>query len=239
MCVIASPAYSSRESDQEFFETKVRPLLAKNCYTCHTDARAGGLQMDSEDGMKRGSKDGPVLVPGKPDESKLIQAIRYKDRVKMPPSRKLTDEEISTLETWVRSGAVWGHAAARSKAASTPFVITPEARAFWSFRPVRAPAPPSVKNRSWIKSPIDSFVLAKLETAGLKPVDAADKRTLIRRATIDLLDFLPHRRKSKPSRKILRPKPLQKWSTGCWRRRNTVSGGAGCGLTWPDTRTSS
>ena len=89
MCVIASPAYSSRESDQEFFETKVRPLLAKNCYTCHTDARAGGLQMDSEDGMKRGSKDGPVLVPGKPDESKLIQAIRYKDRIKMPPSGKI------------------------------------------------------------------------------------------------------------------------------------------------------
>jgi hypothetical protein len=191
MCVIASPAYTPRESDQEFFETKVRPLLAKNCYTCHTDARAGGLQMDSEDGIKRGSKDGPVLVPGKPDESKLIQAIRYKDRIKMPPSGKLTDEEISTLETWVRSGAVWGHAAGRSKAASTPFVVTPEARAFWSFHPVRAPAPPSVKNRSWIKSPIDSFVLAKLETAGLRPVDAADKRTLIRRATIDLIGLPP------------------------------------------------
>ena len=148
--------------------------------------------MDSEDGMKRGSEKMDLfLFRGNRTKSKLIQAIRYKDRIKMPPSGRLTDEEIGTLETWVRSGAVWGHATARSKAASTPFVVTPEARAFWSFRPVRAPAPPSVKNRSWIKSPIDSFVLAKLETAGVKPVDAADKRTLIRRATIDLIGLPP------------------------------------------------
>lgn len=189
---LVTPAFSERDAEREFFETKVRPLLAKNCYMCHTEARAGGLQMDSEDGMMRGSKDGPVLVPGKPDESKLIQAIRYKDRIKMPPSGKLSDEDIGTLEAWVRSGAIWGHPSpAPSKVVTTPYVIKPEDRAFWSFRPVKMPAIPSVKDRSWVKSPIDSFVLATLESEGLKPAPFADKRTLIRRATLDLIGLPP------------------------------------------------
>ncbi|HYI97668.1 MAG TPA: PSD1 and planctomycete cytochrome C domain-containing protein [Bryobacteraceae bacterium] len=170
---------------------KVRPLLAKHCYTCHTEARAGGLQMDSQDAMMRGSKDGPVLVPGKPDESKLIQAIRYKDRVKMPPSGKLADDDIAALVSWVRSGAVWGHPAPRSKAKATQYVITPEARAFWSFQPVKQPPVPAVKDRSWARAPIDSFVLARLENAGLKPARPADRRTLIRRATLDLIGLPP------------------------------------------------
>lgn len=189
--VLAPNALAEPESDQEFFETKVRPLLAKNCYTCHTEARAGGLQMDSQEAMMRGSKDGPVLVPGKPDESKLIQAIRYKDRIKMPPAGRLAEDDIATLETWVRSGAVWGHPSPRSKEKSEPYVITPEARAFWSFQPVKQPPVPSVKDRSWTKTPIDAFVLAKLESAGLKPVRFADKRTLIRRATLDLIGLPP------------------------------------------------
>lgn len=190
--VFAQPASPAPEPDPDFFETRVRPLLAKNCYTCHTEARAGGLQMDNQEAMLRGSKDGPVLVPGKPDESKLIQAVRYKDRIRMPPSGKLPDEDIATLEAWVRSGAAWGHASsARSKTAAVPYVISPEDRAFWSFRPVKEPSVPSVKDHSWVQSPIDSFVLAKLESAGLKPVRAAEKRTLIRRATMDLIGLPP------------------------------------------------
>lgn len=189
--ILAVPADTKRESE-DFFESKVRPLLAKNCYTCHTDARAGGLQMDNQEGMMRGSKDGPVLVPGKPDESKLIQAIRYNDRVKMPPSGKLRDEEIGILESWVRGGAIWGHPSGPGlKVPPTKYVITPEVRAFWSFQPVHEPSVPSVNDRSWPRSPIDHFVLSSLEKAGLKPVRAADKRTLIRRATFDLTGLPP------------------------------------------------
>jgi hypothetical protein len=170
----------------------VRPLLAKNCYTCHTEARAGGLQMDHRDGMMRGDKDGPVVVPGKPDQSRLIQAIRYTGSVKMPPSGKLPDEEIAILESWVRDGAVWGHASgSSSKVPASKYVITPEQRAFWSFRQVKEPPLPQVKNQSWVRSPIDAFILAKLEQAGLEPVRPADKRTLIRRATMDLIGLPP------------------------------------------------
>lgn len=191
-CGLAMPADGVGVTDSEFFETKVRPLLAKNCYNCHTEARAGGLQMDNQEGMMRGSKDGPVLVPGKPDESKLIQAIRYKDRIKMPPSGKMTDEDIATLESWVRSGAIWGHPSnSNPKSVAAPYVITPEARAFWSFQLVRKPALPSIRNRAWATSPIDVFVLAKLESAGLSPARKADKRSLIRRATMDLTGLPP------------------------------------------------
>ncbi len=178
---------------KEFFEAKVRPLLAKNCFSCHVQAKMGGLQMDTRESFMKGGQDGPVLVPGKPDESRLVKAISYTDsRLKMPPAGKLKDDEIAVLETWVRQGAVWGdtsHPIIPEPAAE--YVITPEQRAFWSFQPVRKPEPPRVKDLSWAKSPIDLFVLAKIEANGLKPVGPADKRTLIRRATMDLIGLPP------------------------------------------------
>ena len=172
---------------------KVRPLLAKNCFSCHTDAKMGGLQLDTREHVLKGGNSGPVVVPGDPDRSLLIKAINHTDsRLEMPPPGKLTSEEISILETWVKDGAVWGAASDSSAAiAAHEYEITPEQRAFWSFQPVRKPLLPKVKDRSWIKSPIDAFILAKLEAHGLKPVRPADKTTLIRRASLDLIGLPP------------------------------------------------
>src|SRR5690349_3139475 len=92
----------------EFFETRVRPVFAKNCYACHTASMMGGLRLDSADAAQKGGKSGPPIVPGKPDESLLIQAIRQTHaRIKMPPSGKLADQEIADITEWVKAGAVW------------------------------------------------------------------------------------------------------------------------------------
>jgi mono/diheme cytochrome c family protein len=179
--------------DGEFFEARVRPVFAKNCYACHTNSMMGGLRLDSAAAVQKGGKSGPPIVPGKPEESLLIQAIRQTHaRVKMPPSGKLTDKEIADITEWVKSGAAWPEGV---KAPETPqtseYVITAEQRAFWSFVPVRKPAVPQVKAKSWVRTPIDNFILAKLEEKGLAPARPADKRVLIRRATVDLTGLLP------------------------------------------------
>ncbi|PYR43792.1 MAG: hypothetical protein DMF93_02165, partial [Acidobacteria bacterium] len=149
----------------DFFEARIRPLLAANCYDCHTDQRMGGLRLDSREAL----------------------------------------DDVSALVEWVRAGAVWSAAPARSASnaapAATPaaaaapaapaYVIKPEQRAFWSFQPLRKPAPPRVAHESWPKTDIDRFVLAGLEQNGLAPVGPADKRTLIRRATLDLTGLPP------------------------------------------------
>ena len=174
----------------EFFEMRIRPLLAQNCYTCHTSSKMGGLELDSREHVLKGGSDGPVVIPGDPDKSLLIQAVRQTHaRIKMPPGRKLSDQEIADLTRWVKDGAVWGK---NAPAAKTPeYVITPKQRAFWSFQPVHRVDPPQVKNKAWAKTDIDRFILGGLEAKGLKPVRAADKRTLIRRATYDLTGLPP------------------------------------------------
>ena len=174
----------------EFFEMRVRPVLIKNCYTCHTSAQMGGLQLDTREHVLKGGKSGAAIVPGDPEKSLLIQAVRQThERLKMPPNGKLPDQDIENLTVWVKDGAVWGSSAIPIK---TPeYVITSEQRAFWSFQPVRDPTPPAVKETSWARSPIDEFVLAKLEAAGLRPARPADKRTLIRRVTFDLTGLPP------------------------------------------------
>src|SRR5262245_24718153 len=119
----------------EFFETKVRPVLAKNCYGCHTDSKMGGLRLDSADSVKQGGKSGPPIVAGKPEESLLIQAIRQThERLKMPPSGKLKDQEIADIAEWIKAGAVWpaGTPASQPKPSGAEYVITAEQRAFWS-----------------------------------------------------------------------------------------------------------
>jgi mono/diheme cytochrome c family protein len=176
----------------DFFETKVRPVFAKNCYACHTDSRMGGLRLDSAEAVQKGGRSGPPVVPGKPDDSLLIQAIRQThNRIKMPPAGRLKDEEISAIAEWVKAGAVWPSAVNATKPTGPDYVITPEQRAFWAFQRVRKPAIPRVGNTSFVRSPIDALVLAKLEDKGLQPSPAADKRVLIRRATLDLIGLPP------------------------------------------------
>ena len=174
----------------EFFELRVRPVLAKNCYPCHTESRMGGLRLDVRDQALKGGHSGPAIVAGDAGRSLLIQAVSYTHaKLKMPPGGKLSDTEIANLTAWVNAGAAWPETA---PAASQPeYQITPEQRAFWSFQPVRNPPLPAVRNATWAKTPIDRFILAALEARGLAPVRAADKRTLIRRATFDLTGLPP------------------------------------------------
>lgn len=177
----------------DFFELKVRPVLAANCFACHTDSRMGGLRLDSAEGVKQGGKSGAPIIPGKPDDSLLVQAIRQTHpRLKMPPGGKLKDEDIAAIVEWVKAGAVWpAGAVSQTKAPAPEYVITPEQRAFWAFQKVRMPPIPSVKDAARVANPIDNFVFAKLEAQGLKPARPADKRVLIRRATLDLTGLPP------------------------------------------------
>ncbi len=179
----------------EFFETRIRPVLANHCYSCHTDSQMGGLRVDSKESLLKGGKSGPAILPEMPEQSLLIQAVSHSnERLKMPlGGNKLKDSEIADLTTWVKGGAVWPNSANQpaSVSKSPEFVIKPEQRAFWSFQPIKKPELPQVKEKSWCKTPIDRFVLAKLEAKGLKPVAAADKRTLIRRASFDLIGLPP------------------------------------------------
>lgn len=192
LCIlVAASVHSADAADpSDFFETRVRPVLANNCYACHTSSHLGGLQLDTREHILKGGKSGPALVPGDPERSLIIQAVTHKhDRLKMPPNAKLKDNEIADLSMWIKDGATWGSNSAPVKTAE--YKITPEQRAYWAFQPVRNPNPPVVKAKSWVKSPIDQFMLAKLEENGLQPAHPADKRTLIRRATYDLTGLPP------------------------------------------------
>jgi soluble lytic murein transglycosylase len=177
----------------DFFENKVRPVLADNCYDCHTAAESGGLRVDSRANLLKGGKSGPAVMPGDPDKSLLIQAVKQTGDLKMPKGGKLKPQEVQALVDWVKMGAPWPETSAAPAPAvkSKNYTISPEQRAFWSFQPLKDPAPPAVKEKSWAKTDIDKFILAKLESQGLKPVPAADRRTLIRRATLDLIGLPP------------------------------------------------
>src|ERR1700691_1219223 len=186
-----SPAPASIAQDPNFFENKVRPILAENCYDCHTTAEMGGLRVDSRERLLQGGKSGPAVMPGDPDKSLLIQAVRQSGDLKMPKGGKLRPAEIQALTDWVKSGAAWPETKAAAVSTSPVKVITAEQRAFWSFQPLKDPAIPAVKEKSWAKTNIDHFVLAKLEAKGMKPVAPADRRALIRRVTLDLIGLPP------------------------------------------------
>jgi len=172
----------------EQFELHVRPVLATKCYGCHTDTRSGGLQLDSREHMLAGGNSGSAIKPGDPDGSLLLQAIRQTHpRLKMPPGGKLKDDQIEAIAAWVKAGAVWPTGPAKA----LKYVITSEQRSFWSFQPVVQPALPKVKDMKWGHNEVDRFILAKLEEKALTPVWPADRRTLIRRAYLDLTGLPP------------------------------------------------
>ncbi len=179
----------------EHFEKKVRPLLAAHCSRCHGPEKPkGGLRLDSLAGMKAGGETGPIVVAGKPDESLLIEAVRYAGDLKMPPKGRLAGDEIAALVDWVRAGAPWPGPESSTKAANPTFASPSpgeEPKAFWAFQPVRDPVPPPVKNPAWVESPIDRFILAGLEANHLSPAPPVDKRILIRRVTFDLTGLPP------------------------------------------------
>ncbi len=190
-----SPAMPVR-SDTDFFENKVRPILANSCYGCHDDTAKGGLRLDSKAAFEKGGKHGPVVAPGEPDKSLLIQAVQQTGDLKMPKGGKLKPDEVATLVEWVKTGAQWPSTASApitSTTASTG-VITEKQREFWSFQPLKSVPPPAIEDARydhWAQTPIDRFILAGLHKAGLQPAAQADRTTLIRRATYDLTGLPP------------------------------------------------
>jgi cytochrome c553 len=177
-------------AQQEFFESKIRPILADNCYKCHSAQAAkvkGGLLLDTRDGVLKGGDTGPAIVPGNPDASLLIKAVRYTDSdLQMPKNKKLDDDQIADLTTWVKMGAPDPRVALTGQLPGAD-----DKAKHWAWQPVQDAPIPDVSNPGWCQTPVDNFILAKLEAQGLKPNPPADKRTLIRRATFDLIGLPP------------------------------------------------
>ncbi len=183
----------------EFFEKKIRPILVTHCSECHSrdsKKRQGGLLLDSRDGWLRGGDSGAVIVPGDPDKSLLILAVRQTDKdLRMPPKQKLTDTQIADLEAWVKNGAVdprkaIGQVEELSQRPKYGMSLA-DGRKFWSFQPVKDPAVPNVRTTAWPRTAVDNFILARMEEAGVSPASAADARTLLRRVTFDLTGLPP------------------------------------------------
>jgi Protein of unknown function (DUF1553)/Protein of unknown function (DUF1549)/Planctomycete cytochrome C len=176
-------------SRTDFFEKRIRPALAANCWKCHGPKKQeAGLRLDSRRAVLKGSENGPVVVSGKPRASRLIAALQRTGDVKMPPDRKLPKQTIADFSTWIRLGLPWPASAASGTAHDRDESLL---KSHWAFRPIRRPPVPSVRNREWPRTPIDRFILAKLEATGLSPSRRADRRTLLRRTTFDLTGLPP------------------------------------------------
>ncbi len=201
-------------SDLEFFEKKIRPVLATRCHQCHgPDKQKGGLRLDSHALVMAGGELGPEIVPGKPGESRLIEAVRYENPdLQMPPKGKLQEQEIADLTRWVAIGSPWpstdvplnaapavkgpasgsaGKESSSGGAKKEPFDLAARKARHWCWQPLRPAAPGPVAGGQWVRQPSDQFVLARLEQSGMKPAPPAERRTLIRRATFDLLGLPP------------------------------------------------
>ena len=175
--ILAAPAWGADAA--EFFEAKVRPVLLTRCTSCHGErVQMAQKQFTTGEGMQRSG----AVVPGDPEASSLIRAVRYDGKVKMPPAGKLPQADIDALEKWVRDGAVWPASVARS---------TQTNAGHWSLRPVRPQTPPAVRDGTWPRGSIDRFILAKVEAKQLSPAPDADPYTLLRRLTLDLTGLLP------------------------------------------------
>jgi cytochrome c553 len=186
-----SPAISA--ADLQFFETKIRPVLIDRCYQCHShdaDKIKGGLMLDTREGMLHGGDTGPAVSPGKPEDSLIIDAISYKDAdLQMPPKGdRLSDQQVSDITDWIRRGA-FDPRSLVSKGSSSSYGGV--GKDHWSFLPVKSAPPPPVADAQWCRTPVDNFILARMEQSSVTPNPQADKYTLIRRATFDLTGLPP------------------------------------------------
>ncbi len=195
-------ALLARDGDEgqvKFFESKVRPVLVQHCHKCHSaqaEKVKGGLRLDSREAMLKGGATGPAIVPGQPERSRLLLAVRQTDEdLQMPPKSKLSDAAIADLAAWVKMGAPWPAEAKPAAAAE------PAARAgadydrlrkeHWAWQPLRKAAPPAVRDASWPLDDLDRFILARIEEKGLAPAGPADPWTLLRRLSFDLTGLPP------------------------------------------------
>ncbi|MEZ5356920.1 MAG: PSD1 and planctomycete cytochrome C domain-containing protein [Bryobacteraceae bacterium] len=168
--------------DTDLYEREVRPLIEANCLGCHNQKiRMSGLSLATRSDAIAGGKRGVVITPGKPGESRILQVLRHDDPVKMPPGRALPAADIAKVERWISQGAPWP---------DQPVRAAPKPN-HWSFKPPRRPSLPAVENATWVQSPIDRFILARLEKEKVAPSEEAPKTTLIRRAYLDLTGLPP------------------------------------------------
>ncbi len=186
----------------EFFEKRVRPLLIERCYECHAGSeKNGGLTLDHRTGWLTGGDSGAAIVPSRPDSSLLIAAVRYDNlNLQMPPDGRLAASEIAVLEEWVAMGAPDPRQAMDSGAiavessdstVSATGMSIEDGKRFWSMQPLANPQRPAVAKRDWPRTAVDWFILSSQEAAGIEPAPAADRRTLIRRLSYDLIGLPP------------------------------------------------
>jgi hypothetical protein len=181
---------------RELFEKRIRPILVRDCYKCHSPATKtpkGGLRLDTPSGLRRGGDTGPIVVPGKPADSLLIQALHHENRA-MPPGQKLPAAVIADFVRWVEMGAPDPRPEptdVRAAAALAWDALVEERRQWWSLQPVAAPPVPAVQDPRWAGQPIDRFLQAKREAVGVRPAPPADRTTLIRRLTFALIGLPP------------------------------------------------
>jgi hypothetical protein len=190
----AAGAEPARE-EVEFFERKIRPALVEHCAKCHSAEAGnkvkGGLLLDSREHVQKGGDSGPAVVPGDPDKSLLLKAIRYDhDDLKMPPKGKLPDKVIADFEAWIKQGAADPRDSNAPKVAARTIDVA-AGKQFWAFQPPQRHEPPVVRRADWPRGTIDRFLLARLEQAGLEPNPPADRRAWVRRVTFDLTGLPP------------------------------------------------
>jgi mono/diheme cytochrome c family protein len=196
LAVVGVLPVAAADSDLAFFESKIRPLLVEHCHSCHSvkaGKKKGGLLLDSRQAFLTGGDNGAAMVPGKPTESLLLNAVSYQDPdLEMPPKERLSPAQVADLTKWIQTGAAWPEEAA-PKPDSThhdgPVAI--DSKVHWAWSPIRAVEPPKVQEKGWAQTPIDRFILAKLDEAKLKPAPEADRRALIRRAAFALTGLPP------------------------------------------------
>jgi mono/diheme cytochrome c family protein len=172
-----------------FFERRVRPVLAQHCFSCHGPKKQmSDLRLDSRKALLEGGDRGAAVLPGDPEQSLLLRAVRQQGELKMPRKGKLSPQAIADLAAWIKMGLPWPEDRVTNVAGANAGAAWKQ---HWAFQPVGKPSLPAVRDTRWPETPIDRFILARLEANGLKPSPRADRRTLIRRVTFDLIGLPP------------------------------------------------
>ena len=212
------------------FERDVRPILAARCHTCHGPAQQlSGLRLDRREDALKGGSSGPVIVPGRSSESRLIQLVAGMEKTLiMPPAGdRLSDQEIGRLRAWIDEGAQWPEATVLAEEGNAPG----QATGHWAFQALRRPEQPLVRYQAWVRNPIDTFVLARLESEGIEPSSEADKVTLLRRACLDLTGLPLSPAQSSEFWLMRAVVPMRGCSIVCWDRNTMARSGRGIGST--------